>query len=73
MAITRNSINIITITETLADDYVTVSVSDHGSGIDDEIREKLFEPFVTTRKEGSGVGLAVSRQIIEDHHGQDMG
>jgi signal transduction histidine kinase len=67
---TKNSLNIITITETLDDDYVTVSIRDYGSGIDDVVKDKLFEPFVTSRKEGTGVGLAISRFIIEDHQGK---
>ena len=52
------------------DEYVTVSVRDYGKGIDDSVKDKLFEPFVTSRKEGTGVGLAISRFIIEDHQGK---
>ena len=51
-------------------DSVLVSVHDTGPGIDPEIKAKLFKPFVTTRKDGSGIGLALSRSIIEKHNGE---
>jgi len=65
-----NKINTITITEVVEDDFVSVSVRDYGKGIDESISDRLFEPFITSRKEGSGVGLAISRLIIEEHHGK---
>jgi two-component system sensor kinase FixL len=49
---------------------VTVSVLDSGPGIDTAIKEKLFKPFVTTRKEGFGIGLTLCRSIIEKHNGK---
>jgi signal transduction histidine kinase len=67
---TGNNSNIITITETIDDEYVTLSVRDFGNGIDEAVKDKLFEPFVTSRKDGTGVGLAISRFIIEDHQGK---
>ncbi len=50
--------------------HVTVSVRDSGCGIDPEIKDKLFRPFVTSSKKGFGIGLALSRTIIEKHHGE---
>ena len=47
-----------------------VSVADSGSGIDPEIREQLFQPFVTTKHHGMGVGLSICRTIIEAHGGK---
>ena len=49
---------------------VTVSVQDSGVGFDPEISERIFETFFTTKPEGMGIGLAVSRSIIEAHHGR---
>jgi len=48
-----------------------VSITDNGSGIPDVIKERLFEPFFTTKPsgEGSGLGLDISRKIIEKHQG----
>jgi signal transduction histidine kinase/ABC-type uncharacterized transport system substrate-binding protein len=67
---TDRTINLIYITVTLDGEYVTVSVRDFGHGIDDSVKDKLFKPFITSRKEGTGVGLAISRFIIEDHQGK---
>ncbi|HEX9648564.1 MAG TPA: ATP-binding protein [Alphaproteobacteria bacterium] len=49
---------------------VMVSVSDTGRGIAPDQVENLFEPFYTTKKEGLGMGLSISRSIIEAHHGR---
>ena len=51
-------------------DSVTVSVRDSGPGIDSRILDKIFKPFVTSGKTGFGIGLAVSRSIIQDHNGK---
>jgi two-component system nitrogen regulation sensor histidine kinase NtrY len=48
---------------------VMVQVSDNGSGISEEIRDKIFVPFFTTREKGSGIGLSLSRQIMRMHRG----
>jgi nitrogen fixation/metabolism regulation signal transduction histidine kinase len=46
-----------------------ITVRDNGSGIDDEAMEKIFIPFFTTKKSGSGIGLSLSRQIMRKHQG----
>ncbi len=48
---------------------VVVSVSDSGPGIPDEIRDHIFEPFVTTNPQGTGLGLAITKRIITAHKG----
>ena len=48
---------------------VLIQVSDNGSGISEEIRDKIFVPFFTTREKGSGIGLSLSRQIMRMHRG----
>jgi PAS domain S-box-containing protein len=51
-------------------DAVQVSVNDAGVGVDPEIEEKIFEAFHTTKGDGMGIGLSVSRSIIESHQGR---
>jgi two-component system sensor kinase FixL len=63
---------LLTIRTSLADtdfDTVLVEVSDTGPGIADEIASQLFQPFVTTKAGGMGIGLSISKRIIESHGG----
>jgi len=46
-----------------------LSVEDSGSGVPEGDRERIFEPFVTTRADGSGLGLAIVREVVEAHGG----
>ncbi|MCE9507365.1 MAG: PAS domain-containing sensor histidine kinase [Alphaproteobacteria bacterium] len=50
-------------------DNVFISVEDNGVGLPEKERDKLMEPYVTTKKKGSGLGLAIVKKIMEDHEG----
>ena len=54
----------------LADGMIEIVVSDTGTGFADGVQSKLFQPFFTTKEAGMGVGLSISRTIIEAHGGQ---
>lgn len=49
--------------------FVSIAVTDHGSGVAAEAREQIFRPFFTTKANGTGLGLASSRAIVESHDG----
>ncbi|MCB9057987.1 MAG: GHKL domain-containing protein [Calditrichae bacterium] len=51
-------------------DFVEISFCDTGTGIPDNEKEKIFEPYFTTKKDGTGMGLAIAKKIIEDHDGK---
>ena len=46
-----------------------IMITDNGNGIEKEIENKIFLPFFTTRKEGAGIGLTLSKSIVEAHGG----
>ena len=50
-------------------DGVEVRIEDTGPGIPDELREQIFNPFVTTKKTGVGLGLSIVSKIVDGHHG----
>jgi nitrogen fixation/metabolism regulation signal transduction histidine kinase len=49
---------------------VRLSISDNGSGFDDNLLSRVFEPYVTSKPKGTGLGLAIVKKIIEEHQGQ---
>jgi len=55
-----------------ADRQIAVTVEDNGKGLPAHGRERLTEPYVTTRAKGTGLGLAIVKKIMEDHHGELM-
>jgi signal transduction histidine kinase len=56
-------------TELNGDGTVLTSVRDHGVGISENMRDRLFDPFISTKTEGLGMGLAIVRSIVEAHGG----
>ena len=50
-------------------DHVDLCVEDNGPGFPEELQGRLFEPYATTKPKGTGLGLAVVKKIVEEHHG----
>lgn len=48
---------------------VKTRIKDNGCGIESDMRDRIFEPYFSTREHGTGLGLAIVKRIIEDHHG----
>ena len=56
--------------DTLSPHNIVVKITDSGLGMTNATMKKLFTPFFTTKKRGSGLGMAVSLKIVENHHGK---
>jgi signal transduction histidine kinase len=71
-AIEENSSGKIKIRSGQTEQYVFVSVTDNGCGIDQETQKQIFDPFFTTKPvgKGTGLGLSIAYGIVEEHNGQ---
>jgi signal transduction histidine kinase len=49
---------------------VQVLIQNSGSGIPEELRERIFEPFFSSKRDGTGLGLTIARRLIESHGGR---
>lgn len=56
----------------LIGEQVEITVNDEGCGIPEEDKEKVFSPFFTTKKDGTGLGLCISKRIIEEHEDSSL-
>jgi len=61
---------VLTVKSDPEDGHIVISVSDTGVGLPAEKADKIFDAFFTTKAQGSGMGLAISRSIVESHHGR---
>jgi nitrogen fixation/metabolism regulation signal transduction histidine kinase len=68
-ALRRTSKKQITISAEAKEKRIFITISDTGEGVEKEIEDKIFLPFFTTRKEGAGIGLTLSKNIVEAHGG----
>jgi two-component system sensor kinase FixL len=69
-AMSKSQRRVLTLaTKSIADGMIEVSITDTGPGVSADIQANLFEPFVTTKEGGLGIGLSICRVIIEAHGG----
>ena len=61
---------VVTVCTSLMEDGIEVSVEDSGEGLSPELKDTVFDAFFTTKTDGMGLGLAISRSIIEAHDGR---
>lgn len=54
----------------LIEDEILIKITDTGSGVSEELIEKIFEPFFSTKKGGLGLGLPLAKKVIEEHGGR---
>jgi len=62
----------LVVAQKLAREQVEITIRDNGCGIPEENREEIFSPFFTTKRHGTGLGLNISKSIIEDHEGGSL-
>jgi two-component system sensor kinase FixL len=60
---------LLTVTTGLEDDFAFVAIRDTGPGLPPQVRAKLFQPFVTPKEKGMGIGLTICQSIMEAHGG----
>jgi signal transduction histidine kinase len=51
-------------------DYIQITISDTGRGIDEKVKDKIFQPFYSTKPKGTGLGLAITRRFLDQHGGE---
>lgn len=61
---------IVSVTESMEGSFLLIKVSDNGEGIPEQTRDKIFTPNFTTKTSGTGLGLAMSKSIVENAHGE---
>jgi PAS domain S-box-containing protein len=61
--------NMIEITSSFENDHIIVHISDSGPGVPEEIRDKIFDPFYTTKTGSTGIGLSLCHRVVADHGG----
>lgn len=62
----------LTVETELSGDLATITLADNGCGIPEKYKEEIFSPFFTTKKHGTGLGLGITKRIIEEHEGSSL-
>jgi len=69
MAMSEQGKGTMTLSTKLDGDYVAISISDTGKGMDEKTQSKIFEPYYTTKASGTGLGLTVVYKVMKEHNG----
>lgn len=69
-SISEEKVGIIDIKTKMSDKYIDISISDNGTGMTQKVLDRIKEPFYTTKNKGTGLGVSLSYEIIEAHHGK---
>lgn len=59
----------IEVSSSIENNHIIVSISDSGPGVPSNIRDKIFDPFFSTKNDGTGIGLSIAQRIVTDHGG----
>lgn len=65
----QNGFGTVTIHTRTEDSRVLISITDHGGGIPEKLKDTVFDLFTTSKQHGTGLGLAITKHIVECHHG----
>jgi len=68
-AMTKGGVLTVTSGTSSSGEYLVIKIADTGPGISEEVRERIFDPFYTTKEHGTGLGLSISYGIVEQHGG----
>ncbi|MEL7487204.1 MAG: PAS domain S-box protein [Pseudomonadota bacterium] len=69
-AMQHASVKTLSISTKQVGECLSVSIEDTGPGVDDDLKDEIFEPFVSRKEDGMGVGLSISKSIIDAHQGE---
>jgi two-component system nitrogen regulation sensor histidine kinase NtrY len=50
-------------------ELAVIDFRDNGAGMSEEVKNRLFEPYFSTKQGGTGLGLAIAKRVVSDHHG----
>ena len=60
---------VIRVSTSIQDRWAVLKVADNGPGVPSELRERIFDPYYTSRSEGTGLGLAITKKVVLEHRG----
>jgi len=68
-SISQKGVITVKVRDSVSDGKINIEISDNGAGMEKEVMDKIFNPFFTTKSDGTGLGMAIVKKIIESHNG----